>query len=120
MTEKWVRDTGLVFALLALFLGLRGNKFFLGLCGALLLCILFVPKALTPLAFVWLKLAELLGKVMNKVFFGLVFIFFVVPMGGLKRLFGGDLRDLRKDSARKTAFVPARGLTTKVVFEKPY
>jgi hypothetical protein len=120
MSDKWVRDTGLVFALLFLIVGWGGNRIFLGLCALILVCVLFVPSALKPLAWVWQKIAEILGSVMNKIFFGLVFFIFIVPVGLLKRIAGGDLRDLVKVPSRESAFVPARGLSAKSFFEKPY
>lgn len=120
MTDKWVRDTGLVFALLFLVLGFRGNKLFLCFSILFLVCVLFVPVVIRPLAFVWMKLAEVLGQVMNKVFFGLIFFLVVTPVGLLKRLFGEDERDLVKDTSRASAFYAGKGRIIKTVFEKPY
>ena len=120
MSDKWVRDTGLVFAFVFLMLGVKGNRLFLGLCGFFLLSVLFVPAALKPLAYVWMKIAEVLGKIMNKVFFGMVFVLVIVPMGYLKRLLAGDMRDLTKNKSRSSAFVEGKGLFTKEAFEKPY
>ena len=120
MTDKWVRDTGLVFALLFLILGFRGNKLFLSISGLFLLCVLFAPAVIRPIAFLWMKLAHILGFVMNKVFFGLIFFLIVTPMGLLKRVFEGDLRDLKKDETRASAFVEGKGLITKQLFNKPY
>lgn len=103
--DKWIRDTGLVFAALFLILGWKDNPNFLAVSALFIVLVLFAPVVLTPLAWVWLKVAEILGFVMNKVFFGLVFFLVVVPVGVLKRLLTGDQRDLKKQPNRTTAFI---------------
>jgi hypothetical protein len=121
MTDKWIRDTGLVFAAFFLLIGtLRHSGWALWLSLAFLVVLLFVPKVLTPLAWVWLKVAEILGLVMNKVFFGLVFYIVVVPVGLLRRILKGDARDLALQPDRETAFVE-RGKTVEAAdLAKPY
>ena len=120
MTDKWVRDTGLVFALVFLLLGFLANNSYLLISIALLVAVLFVPKALTPLAWVWLKIAEFLGKIMNKVFFGLVFFLIVTPMGLLKRIVKGDERDLSAQPTRKSAFFDRDHLVEGSDLVKPF
>ncbi len=120
MSDKWVRDTGLVFALLFLVIGFKGHTWALVVSGLFLLSLLFVPSLLRPLAKLWLLLTEVLAKVMNKVFFGIVFFAVVVPIGYAKRLSGGDMRDHTRNASRTTAFVGEKRLFTKQVFEKPF
>jgi polyferredoxin len=103
MSDKWVRDTGLVFALLFLLLGIRGSGTSLIVSLVFLLVVLFAPATLTPLAWAWFKVAEGLGFVMNKVFFGLVFCIVIVPVGLLRRLLQGDARDLKNQPEKSTA-----------------
>lgn len=105
LDEKWVRDTGLVFALLFLFMGRTGNGYFLAGSAVSIALMLFAPKALWPLAWGWLKVAEILGFLMNRVFFGLVFFVVVVPVGLLRRIIKGDARDLEKQLQEKSAFI---------------
>jgi hypothetical protein len=105
MSDKWTRDTGLVFALLFLILGWKGNVYFLAASAVLLVVVLFMPIVLVPLAWTWLKLAEILSFVMNRAFFGLVFFLVIVPMGFLKRIFAGDQRDFQLQPAKKSAFI---------------
>lgn len=90
MSDKWIRDTGLVLALLSLILGFKyGREFFLA--SAMLLSItLLVPRVLYPVAFLWLKLADLLNLIVPKIFFGLVFFLIVTPVGFLRRVIKGD------------------------------
>lgn len=120
MTEKWTRDTGLVFALLFLILGVKGNSVFLFLSAAFLVALLFVPAVFTPLAWLWLKLTEVLGFVMNRVFFGIVFFLVILPVGMLRRLFKGDARDLNKHPLVASAFVEHEHLVVAEDLTQPY
>ena len=120
MNDKWVRDTTLIFSLIFLFLGYKGYAWFLPLTGVLLLALLFFPSALWPLGYLWFKVAEVLGKIMNKVFFGLVFFAIVTPIGYMRRLIMGDARDLSYHPDRASAFADRSGWMTKAQIEKPY
>jgi hypothetical protein len=120
MTNKWVRDTGIVFALVFLVLGFKGSKIALIVSALLLLAVLFVPSVLRPLARAWLWIAEVLGKVMNKIFFGIVFFVVIVPVGYLRRRMSGDVRNLRKDPSRTSAFIDGKGQYAKSLFTKPF
>jgi hypothetical protein len=88
--------------------------------GALLSLVLLYPKALTPLAWLWQKLAEGLAFVMHRVFFGVTFFGIVVPVALVRRVLHGDQRDMRKDEDRMTAFVPSCGVIVGSDLEKPY
>ena len=120
MTEKWIRDTGLVFASLFLILGFNGNQVFLGLSIFFLLSLLFYPNALVPVAFLWKKIAEVLGFVMNKVFFGVVFFGVITPIAYIRRIFYGDERRLSHTNKDSTAFVDCGGIVKGMDIEKPY
>ena len=85
MTEKWKRDTGILFGLVFLFLGYSIDIRFLFVSGALLLAALFAPILITPVAYFWLKLAEILGFFVNKIFFSLVFFLIITPIGFFRR-----------------------------------
>lgn len=120
MNDRWIRDTGLVFALLFLFVGVKVSEYFLAASAGILIALLFAPTVLKPLAWVWLKVAELLGRIMNPVFFGLVFFFIITPVSILRRLTSEDRRDRKKQDALKSAFVDARGTYTKKLFTQPF
>jgi|SRR3989338_5998375 len=120
LTEKWVRDTGIIISLIFLFFGYNGSSWSLLLSGAVLLALLFLPSALWPFGYLWLKVAEVLGKIMNKVFFGLVFFVVVTPLGYLRRLIVGDERDLSYHKDRASAFRGRCGRIQREQIEKPY
>jgi hypothetical protein len=120
MTDRWIRDTGLVFALLCMVLAYRYDVRFLILSGGLLLAVMFIPALLKPLAYLWMRIAEALGMVMNKVFFGIVFFIVVTPIGFMRRLISGDNRDLTLNRSKDSVFVEREGLVKKEALMKPY
>jgi hypothetical protein len=120
MSDKWVRDTGLVFALVFLLVGVKVSTIGFVLCAVFLLALLFAPLLLWPLARLWLFVAEVLGQVMNKVFFGLVFYVVVVPVGLLKRVFEGDQRDLGPQPDKSSAFYEREKLVVAADLAKPF
>lgn len=120
MTEKWIRDTGLVAIVIALYVAYHGSSRALGIAILLTLITLLVPSLLRPLAYVWLKLTEVLAIIMPRVLFGLVFFVVVTPIGLIRRLLTGDARGKEHDTAKKTAFVAMKGLVTKEDLAHPY
>lgn len=116
LTEKWVRDTGLILALVFLFFAYKEYSWGLHLSALTLLALLFYPSLLKPLAYLWLKLTHLLGSVMNKVFFGLVFFFVVTPIALLRRLLGKE----HVEHGGESAFVMRSGIMRRESLEKPY
>jgi hypothetical protein len=54
-----------------------------------LICIV-APKLLTPFNKAWMKLGELMGKIVSPVILGIIFFVLLTPIGFLARLFGRD------------------------------
>ncbi len=104
MSEKWIRDTGLVGALVLLFLGIKYNPGFLVASFVFLLVTLLVPKALYPVAYLWLMLTKVLAAIVPKIFFGLVFFVVIVPVGIIRRILGKD-RVIRKGGEESVFFI---------------
>ncbi len=120
MSEKWMRDTGLVLGLVCLILGYSGNKGFLVASGVLIVLALLAPKALYPLAWLWLKLVFALNLVVPKIFFGLVFFLIVLPMGLIRKLVNKDPLLVRGWKDSSTAFHDRNIRFTKEHLEVPY
>lgn len=121
MTDKWINDTGLVFAFFFLILGYgKGNKNFLIISGVFLLALIFLPSALYSIAFVWQKLTELLGLVVPKIFFGLVFFVIILPVGVLRRFLKGDALLITTWREAHTVFIKRNHLFIKHDIETPY
>jgi malonyl CoA-acyl carrier protein transacylase len=104
MTDRFVRDTGLVFALVALVFAYFGHSQGILVAAVLIAVVLFAEKLLRPIARIWFMVAEVMGTVLNYVFFTIVFTLVVVPVGVLMRIAKGDHRDERARSSRPTAF----------------
>ncbi|HEY4500586.1 MAG TPA: SxtJ family membrane protein [Candidatus Paceibacterota bacterium] len=111
MTEKWIKDSGLILSLTLLFFGYGGNEIFLFLSAISLIILLFTPKILYPIAYLWLKLTQLLALIVPKIFFSLVFLLIITPVGLIRKLIGKDALLLRDDY--QTAFFDRNHLFVK-------
>ena len=52
-------------------------------------------KILTPFKIGWIKLGEILGKVVAPIVMGFIYFFVIAPIGILLRLFGKDLLNIK-------------------------
>jgi hypothetical protein len=121
MNEKWIQDTGLVFALFFLILGYaKDDKNLLVISGIFLAVSLFIPIVMYPIAFLWLKFTELLRLIIPKIFFGFVFFVIILPMGVFRRVTKGDTLFLSKWREAKTVFINRNHLFNKQDLENPY
>jgi hypothetical protein len=92
--------TMLIFAivLIILYMVYRNDYFLYGalLTGAIGILIPALSRLIHNL---WMKFAELLGFVMNKVILGLVFFVFLVPVALLSRVFRKNPMKMQKNAA---------------------
>ena len=99
----------LVFTLvlIILFLSYKNVKF---LYAALVIgaIALFMPALSRKIHDLWMKFAEVLGMVMNKVILGLVFFIFLVPVALLSRVFRKNPLKVTKE---KTSYFSERNFT---------
>lgn len=66
--------------------------------GTLFLAIsLLMPRLLFPLKRLWLKLGELLGRIISPVMLTVLYALSIVPIGLLARLFGKRFLSLKRD-----------------------
>ncbi len=107
------RSFGLWFALFALLVGLqplrsahRVRGWALIVAAAFMLAAIVAPKVLHPLNRVWTSLGLLLGKVVNPIVMGVVFLLAVTPNAVILRLLGKDLLRLRRDPAADSYWIP--------------
>ena len=78
-------------------------EFALGGFIFLVLAIL-LPKTLSPLYALWLKLSLLLSKVMTPFVMGVIFFGFITPVSLVMRFFGTDLLQIKDKSRNKDSF----------------
>ena len=117
MSEKWIRDTGIVLSLFFLVLSYNGHVAYLFISFTLLLFVLIAPKALYPIAYIWLKCTDALSFIVPKIFFGLVFCTIIVPVAFVRRCIGMDSFRFPSSSS---AFFDRNHMYTKGDVEAPY
>lgn len=81
----------------AAFLHNRGGAGLLLLVGsAILVATILAPRILEPILKAWLKLGDLMGKVVSPLVLGVIFFVLITPIALLTRLFGRDELRLKK------------------------
>lgn len=92
--------TMLIFTMvLIIFFLMYKNVKFLYAALALGAIAIFIPVLSRKIHTIWMKFAELLGLVMNKVILGVVFFIFLVPVALLSRLFRKNPLKIKKDAS---------------------
>jgi small basic protein len=98
------RSFGLLFAgfflIVAALEHWKQHDYFLlfAVLGSLILVIsLLMPRLLAPLKRYWLKFGVLLGSFIGPVVLAVSYVFAIIPVGVLVRLFGKDLLSLKRD-----------------------
>ena len=100
----------IVFLLIALWPLISSNSI---RYWALILSITFLilgainSKLLSPLKVYWIKLGEILGKIIAPLVMSLVFFIILTPIGLILRIFGKDLLKLKKN--KKNSYWLSRG-----------
>ena len=105
-TKKELRSFGLVvgiaFAILATaqwyFHGILDYRILYGISAFLILTGLTVPAILRPFNFVWMKLAIVLGWVMNRVILGVIFYIIFTFVATIMRIIKRDALDMKGGS----------------------
>jgi hypothetical protein len=97
-----------VFALLAIWLWVTGRSgawAVVGLSGATLLISLARPSVLSPLNKAWMRLAELLHRVISPIVLGLVYFAVITPYAWTMRRFGRDALRCHLDPAARSYWI---------------
>jgi hypothetical protein len=66
---------------------------------------LTVPRVLAPAKRLWLKLAEMLSRVVTPIALGLMYLVAMIPIGLLIQLSGKDLLLLRRESSAPSYWI---------------
>ena len=127
MSELPLRTFGflfaVVFALLAAWLRARpwALAAFAALSAAMLLAAVARPALLAGPNRLWMKLAEVLHRVVSPVVLGVLYVLLIVPTGLLRRWFGGDLLKRRYDPAAASYWTPCEPRSRKLDdFRQPF
>ena len=77
----------------------------LGIAGAFLLAALAFPRLLHPLNVVWMRLGELLNRVVSPIVMGVIFFGLLSPIAAILRLRGRDVLQRNFDRARTSYWI---------------
>ncbi|MEP7255858.1 MAG: SxtJ family membrane protein [Ferruginibacter sp.] len=95
ISKKEASDTGMAMALICLLLGFYTKKIiFYEIAMPVLLINMAFPMFYYPFAMVWLGLTNLLGIVVSRILLSVVYIFFLMPVGIIRRAMGKDSLNL--------------------------
>jgi hypothetical protein len=73
--------------------------------GFFLVVAIAMPRLLLPLKRLWLKLGAVLHLVISPIVLGFLYVFSIVTVGSLARLFGKDLLSLKRDAAATSYWI---------------
>jgi len=91
ITPLQCRDTCLALTFLLLLIQVFTKTAYLAYTAMLLLLLGMVfPNAMKVPARIWFGLSHLLGQVMSRVLFGIIWLLLVLPMGLVRRMLGKD------------------------------
>ena len=103
--RKFGLTVGIVLLAIAGFLFWKGKESYLvlGILGGFLVIAgLLFPIILKPLNKVWMTLAVLMGWVMTRVIFTILFFIVLTPLKFVAKIFGKNFLDLKIDKARNS------------------
>lgn len=109
VTSGQAKDTGLAMVLICLLVAVLGRQpRFVWIAMVFLVLDMIWPLAYKPLAKVWFGFSHILGSIMSRFIFSLVFIVMVVPVGVLRKLFGKDPLQLKKWKQGRSSVLKVR------------
>lgn len=109
-----------IFSVLFFLKGRPAAPFFVGTALFFLVAGLFLPMVLAPIHKVWMKFAEILSRIMNRVVLTLVFFIIITPIGLIMRLLGKDLLNKKYDPNLSTYWQPIESDGPHTRPEKPF
>ena len=121
-SKKLSSDTGMAMVLICLLIGyFTDNVLLYNIAIPLLLINMIAPICYYPLSIIWFGIAEVIGSVMSKIILSLVYLFMVIPVGLVQKLFGKDALMLSKFKKDKTSVMKTRNYKiTPTDFNKPF
>jgi uncharacterized membrane protein len=103
ITREQSKDTGIVSALLLLFLGTAGESFFLIKLSILIIFISFLmPGVFHYPAMLWFGFSGIIGSVVSRIVLAVIFVLLVIPVGLIRKVMKKNsmmIGDFRKSPA---------------------
>ena len=99
------RKFGWTFAAAFLFFGALYHPWMIAIGGVIAIVTLTRAEWLAPLKHAWMKLGDLLGKIVSPVVMAVIYFVIFTPVGYFMRLSGRDALSLRLDKTLPTYWV---------------
>lgn len=91
ITKEMRKDTGIVFGLIMLYVGITTeNSLLLKISFLVFLLSVIVPSIYSYPAIVWFKISEILGFIVSKAVLAIIYIIVVLPVSVIRKLSGSD------------------------------
>ncbi len=95
--DNQIRETGILFGAVSVFLGLyTTDQFWFFIAIVILLVTLLIINFLKPLAFLWFGFSKVLGWVTSRIVLFVIFWGLVTPMGLIRKAMSKDSMRLRQ------------------------
>ena len=122
ITPLQCRDSCLALTFLLLLIWFFAENAYLVYAAMLLLLIgMVAPVSMKSLAWAWFGLSHLLGQVMSRVLFSIVYLLLVLPVGLIRRLLGKDALRLKLwKQSDASCFVERAHVFTAEDLKNPY
>lgn len=97
VSDTQIRETGIMFGAVSVFLGLyTTSQFWFFVAIGVLLVTLLVPIFIKPLVFIWFAFSKALGWMTSRIMLFLIFWGLVTPVGLIRKAMGKDSMRLRQ------------------------
>ena len=113
--EKQLRQFGLMVGSVLVLIGLwklyqgkheTARLILWSVGGSLIITGVIVPTLLTPVCWLWMKLAHLLGWVNTRLLLGIIFFVIITPMAIVMKVFGRDALNRKIDKDAGSYWIP--------------
>lgn len=97
VSAKQIVDSGMALVLILLILNFITKSSVLVIAATVVLVVnMSLPKLLSPFAYLWLSLSNILGWLVSKVLLSVVYFMLVLPISFIRRLLQKDTLQLRQ------------------------
>ncbi len=116
------KDTGLALVfLLLIVVFLKKSLLLVPVAIVVLFITMLVPQCFSLIAPVWFGFSHLLGNVVSKVFFSLVFLIIATPVGLMRKIIGSDSMNLSQwKKSNQSVFIARNQTFSPKDLEKPF
>jgi hypothetical protein len=96
------------------------SAWLIGLAALFAIAGVALPRQLRPIYTGWTRFGRTMGWINSRVLLTIIFLVFVVPVGLLRRVFGGDPLERKLDRSAKSYWQPAEVPTDREALRHQY